>query len=62
MPPRDRFATAVNYYGPTGFDPATLDAVQLVWADDDGTWPWEATAPPRLRRLQSILGGALRAG
>lgn len=53
--PNHRFAMALNYYGPTGFDPARFEAVQLVWADDRGRFPWDPGFPTRLRRLQPIL-------
>lgn len=47
---RDYFGTAMDYYGAKDFP-----ALQLVWPDQNGKFPWEAECDQRLTHLQPLL-------
>jgi hypothetical protein len=47
----ESLAFAADQYG--GF---TFDAVQLVWPDRDGRFPWDLDVDPRLAASQPLLG------
>lgn len=48
------FAAAEGYYASTGGWPWTPRFVQVVWSEN-GSMPWGARFPNRLRRLQPLL-------
>jgi hypothetical protein len=50
-----RLCIAVEYYAALGWDPDRLAALQLVWTEPSGCFPWDRECPPRFRHLQPIL-------
>lgn len=44
-------AAADGYYGERGYQ-----AVQLIYPDKQGRWPWNADVLPRFKLLQPVLG------
>ncbi|RIK10772.1 MAG: hypothetical protein DCC49_02280 [Acidobacteria bacterium] len=43
-----------NYYRSIGGFPSAPRAVQIVWCDDDGRYPWHEGFPSKLRKLQVL--------
>ena len=37
------------------YDGETFSALQLVWADEDGRWPWDAAVDPWVRDNQPVI-------
>lgn len=56
-----RFAAWVNHYGESGFLPAEPNAVQLLWANDDGVFPPDRDFCHHHRHCQPLLAFAVAA-
>ena len=56
----DRLCIAVSYYQGLRWRRSEMRAVQLVWATDEGSFPWDVECPHRMRRLQPILDPCTR--
>ncbi len=52
--PSDYFLGWLDYYQASGRNPDRR-ALQLVWSDDDGRFPWDEGFSAPLRHLQPLL-------
>jgi uncharacterized protein DUF4262 len=37
------------------YDGTAFPALQMIWADQHGRWPWESTADPGIRERQPVI-------